>query len=55
MADKTNTTPRIYTENGDSVRLAPLFLVPLFLAPVLLGHIGGVKVKIKELGLGSEG
>jgi len=25
------------------------------LAPVFLGHIGGVKVKIKELGLGSGG
>ena len=27
-------------------------MAPLFLAPVLLGHIGGVKVKIKELELG---
>ena len=27
----------------------------VILAPVLLGYIGGVKVKIKELELGSEG
>ena len=37
------------------MRLAPKSLAPLFLAPVLLGHIGGVKVKINKLGLGSEG
>ena len=44
-----------YIQRRDSVRLAMFVLAQFFLAPVLLGHIGGVKIKIKELGLGSEG
>ena len=32
-----------------------LYLAPHDFSSVLLGPIGGVKVKVKELGLGSEG